>query len=49
MAAVPQQFGDSLAAWVDRLDEAGYPVGVRERLLVHSLQARKAAHGEFPQ
>ncbi|HEX6911487.1 MAG TPA: hypothetical protein VF142_13880, partial [Longimicrobium sp.] len=35
-------------AFLDRLQEAGYGVGVRERLLAHALLARCAERGDLP-
>lgn len=43
--AIP--FGQRLADWLDLLDASGFRVGVRERLVVHSLLARQAAAGQL--
>ncbi len=37
-----------LEHWLERLDDAGYRVGVRERLLVQAHLAQRAAAGQLP-
>lgn len=41
--------GDTLDAWLSRLDAEGFQVGLRERLIVQTFLTRLAARGELPE
>lgn len=41
--------GETLDAWLTRLDAEGFQVGLRERLIVQTFLTRLAARGELPE
>lgn len=47
MPSSDQSLGLLLDAWLNRLDQEGFQVGVRERLQVHTLFAQLSAGGEL--
>jgi hypothetical protein len=47
MPPVDDSLGQQIDAWIDRLDEEGFHVGVRERLVVQTLLARLSTDGKL--
>ena len=48
MAAEPDTMSAELDTWLARLDDAGFALGIRERLTVLTLFAKLAANGSLP-